>query len=113
MNITYRKGTIEDSFSVFQVFTKSIIDLGERTNVMAITGGNNPSVMNSLWERRRPVFEFLAQTSAHFWIAESDKEIVGYARSIEHDGLLDLTEFFVLRYQQSSPRWMSAPSIVI
>jgi hypothetical protein len=46
MNITYRKGTIEDSFSVFQVFTKSIIDLGERTNVMAITGGNNPSVMN-------------------------------------------------------------------
>jgi hypothetical protein len=102
MNINYRKGTIEDSFSVFQVFTKSIMDLGERTNVMAITGGNNPSVMNSLWERRRPVFEFLAQTSAHYWIAESDKEIVGYARSIEHGGLLDLTEFFVLPYQQST-----------
>jgi GNAT superfamily N-acetyltransferase len=102
MKITYRKGTIEDSFSVFQVFTRSIIDLGERTNVMAITGGNQPSVMNSLWERRRPMFEFLAQRSAHFWVAENDREIVGYARSIEYDGLLDLTEFFVLPTQQST-----------
>ena len=42
MTIAYRQGTIEDSFSVFQVFSKSIMDLGDRTNVMTITGGNNP-----------------------------------------------------------------------
>jgi GNAT superfamily N-acetyltransferase len=102
MTITYRQGTIEDSFSVFQVFTKSIIDLGDRTNVMAITGGNNPEVMKSLWESRGPLFRFLVQDCAHFWLAEWDGEIIGYARSIEHDGVLELTEFFVLPNQQSA-----------
>ena len=102
MTITYRKGTIEDSFSVFQVFTKAIVDLGERTNVMPITGGNDPEVLNSLWERRKSMFEFLAQDCAHFWVAEKDGEIIAYARSIEHGGLLELTEFFVLPSQQSA-----------
>jgi len=101
MTIIYRKGTIEDSYAVFQVFTRSIIDLGERTNVMAITGGNDPEVLKSLWQRRQPMFEFLARTAAEFWVVEKDGEIVGYARSIEHDGLMDLTEFFVLPNQQS------------
>ena len=102
MTITYRKGTISDSYAVFQVFTHSIIDLGERTNVMAITGGKDPEVLKSLWQRRQPLFDFLVQTSTQFWVAEKDGEIVGYARSIEHDGLMDLTEFFVSPDQQSS-----------
>ena len=102
MTITYRKATIEDSYAVFQVFSKSIIDLGERMNVMAITGGNNPEVMKSLWQIRKPVFDYLAETAAQFWVAEQDGEIIGYARSIEHDGLMDLTEFFVSPDQQSA-----------
>ena len=101
MTITYRKGTLEDSYSVYQVFTRSITDLGTRTNVMAITGGNDPLVMQSLWQRRKPLFEFLAQNAAQFWVAEKDGKIIGYARSIEHDGLIDLTEFFVDPSQQS------------
>jgi GNAT superfamily N-acetyltransferase len=102
MTITYRQGTIADSFAVFQVFTKAIVDLGERTNVMPITGGNDPQVLNSLWERRRSMFEFLAVDCAHFWVAENDGQVVAYARSIEHGGLLELTEFFVLPDQQSA-----------
>ena len=102
MTITYRKGTLADSYAVYQVFTRSIIDLGERTNVMAITGGNDPEVLKSLWQRRQPMFEFLAQTAAQFWVAEKDGEIIAYARSTEHDGLMDLTEFFVLPNQQSA-----------
>lgn len=102
MTITYRKGTLADSYAVYQVFTRSIIDLGERTNVMAITGGNDPEVLKSLWQRRQPMFEFLAQTAAQFWVAEKDGEIIAYARSTEHDGLIDLTEFFVSPDQQSA-----------
>ena len=101
MSIIYRKATAEDSYSVFQVFSKSIIDLGERTNVMAITGGNHPEVLQSLWQRRKFLFDFLAENAAQFWVAEQDGQIIGYARSIEHDGLMDLTEFFVLPDQQS------------
>ena len=101
MTITYRKGTVEDSYAVFQVFTQSIMDLGTRTNTMAITGGNDPAVLQSLWQRRQPMFEFLARGAAQFWVAERGDQIVGYARSMEHDGVMDLTEFFVLPNQQS------------
>jgi GNAT superfamily N-acetyltransferase len=102
MSITYRKGTTEDSHAVFQVFSRSILDLGERTNVMTITGGNHPEVLASLWGKRKFLFDYLAESAAHFWVAEHEGKIIGYARSIEHDGLIDLTEFFVLPGQQSA-----------
>lgn len=102
MTITYRTATIEDSLAVFQVFAKSILDYSERMNVMAITGGNDPEVLKSLWERRKSMFEFLAEDCAHFWVAENDAEIIAYARSIEHGGMLELTEFFVLPDKQSA-----------
>jgi hypothetical protein len=60
VTITYREATIEDSFSVFKVFLKSIMDYSERMNVQAITGGNDPEKLASIWESRRPLFDFLA-----------------------------------------------------
>jgi GNAT superfamily N-acetyltransferase len=101
MTITYREGTIEDSHAIFQVFVKTIMDYSERMNVMGITGGNDPEVLKSLWERRKTMFEFLARTASQFWVAEEDEEIVAYARTMEHDGLQELTEFFVSPLQQS------------
>lgn len=101
MSITYRAGTIEDSHAVFQVFVKTIMDYSERMNVMGITGGDDPEVLKSLWERRKGMFEFLAHTASEFWVAEQDGGIVAYARTMEHDGLQELTEFFVLPGQQS------------
>ena len=101
MSVSHRKGTVEDSYSVFQVFVKSIMDYGARMNVMGITGGNDPEVLQSLWMRRKPMFEYLAASAPHFWVAEQDGEIAGYARSIEHDGMIELTEFFVLPGRQS------------
>ena len=102
MTLIYRPGTIADSFAVFQVFLKSIMDYGNRMNVMAITGGNDPAKLDSLWESRRPLFDFLAEHASQFWLAERDGRVLGYARSIEHDGLQELTEFFVAPNQQSA-----------
>jgi len=48
MTLSYRAGTIEDSHPVFQVFVRTIMDYGARMNVMAITGGNDPEVIESL-----------------------------------------------------------------
>ncbi|NJC98321.1 MAG: GNAT family N-acetyltransferase [Anaerolineae bacterium] len=101
MAITYRIGTIADSEAVFQVFMKTIMDYGERMNVMAVTGGNDPEFLKSLWRKRKPLFEFLARDAAQFWVAEKGGRIIAYARSMEHDGLQELTEFFVLPDQQS------------
>ena len=102
MTVIYRKGTIEDSLPVFKVFLKSIMDYSERMNVMAITGGNDPEQLASIWERRKPLFEFMARSATQFWLAEKDGEILGYARAIEHDGHQELTEFFVDPDQQSA-----------
>lgn len=102
MTITYRTGTIEDSFQVFKVFLRSIMDYSERMNVMAITGGNDPEKLATIWEGRKQMFDFLARTSSQFWLAEKDGEILGYARTIEHDNHQELTEFFVSPDQQSA-----------
>jgi GNAT superfamily N-acetyltransferase len=102
MSITYREGTLEDSYDVFQIFVKTIMDYSERMNVMAITGGNDPEVIDSLWKKRRTMFEFLAKSAAQFWVAENDGEVIAYARSLAHDGLQELTEFFVSPQHQSA-----------
>jgi GNAT superfamily N-acetyltransferase len=102
MTIIYRKADIEDSYNVFKVFLRSITDYSERMNVQAITGGNDPAKLASIWESRKPLFDFLARDASQFWVAERDGEILGYARSIEHDGLQELTEFFVAPDQQSA-----------
>ncbi|MCL4272880.1 MAG: GNAT family N-acetyltransferase [Anaerolineales bacterium] len=101
MTITYRKADIAASYNVFKVFLRSIMDYSERMNVQAITGGNDPAKLASIWESRKPLFDFLARDASQFWVAERDGEILGYARTIEHDGLQELTEFFVSPNQQS------------
>ena len=101
MSITYRPGTENDTYAVFQVFLKSIMDLSERQGVVSITGGDKPEVIANLWERRKSLFDHMAKTAERFWVAELEGEIIGYARSILRDGHRELTEFFVVPGQQS------------
>ena len=100
--VTYRRGTIGDSRTVAGIFEAALLDLSERLNVTAITGGQDPEVRAKLWERRRPLFEHLAHTAHQFWLAEAGGEVVGYARSILRQGIWELTEFFVLPQRQSA-----------
>ncbi len=102
MEITYRPAGLADSRAAFEIFQRSILDLGQRLNVMAVTGGQDEAVLAGLWEERRPLYEHLARTAERFWLAEADGQPVGYARSILRDGVRELTEFFVLPGQQSA-----------
>lgn len=103
MSITYRKATHQDNFTAFSIFRKSLEDYGQRTGVMAITGGNDPEKLKHLWERRRLFWEHLTDSSDQYWLAEKDNgEAVGYARSILRDNHRELTEFFVLPESQSA-----------
>lgn len=102
MAITLRPGRLDDTTTAFGIFRDAVLELGSRLGVTTITGGDDPAVMASLWETRRPLFDHLARTGAHFWIAESDGEAIGYARSTLHDGVLELTELFVLPGAQSA-----------
>jgi GNAT superfamily N-acetyltransferase len=101
MPVNYRRGTPDDSYAAFQVFLASITDLSQRQGVVALTGGDDPAVLAELWERRKSLYDHLARTAEHFWVAESEDGMVGYARSIVREGHLELTEFFVHPGKQS------------
>ena len=102
MALTYRRAGPEDSRALFTIFVTAVHDLGRRLGVETFSGaGGAPPVADELWPERRPLFDHLARTAAHAWIAEEDGAAVGYARSIVRDGTLELTEFFVLPDRQS------------
>jgi GNAT superfamily N-acetyltransferase len=102
MALTFRPATLADSSTIFQIFEASIMDLSWRQGVMAVTGGSDPAVLESLWQRRGPHFEHLARTADQFWLAERDGQAVGYARSIRRGEVRELTDFFVLPTEQSA-----------
>jgi len=103
IEVNYRSGTPDDSRRVFEVFIESVADLDRRqgTDVEADDFWAKPEAVPAIWERRKPLFDYL-EDAAHFWLAERDGEVIGYARSTVEDGLLELTEFFVRPGRQSA-----------
>src|SRR5713101_6703593 len=95
---TFRRGTLDDSHTVYRIFERSLEDFSRRTNVQADQTAGDPEA----WERRRPLYEHLARTADQFCIAEEAGQPIGYARSILRDGTRELTEFFVLPASQSA-----------
>jgi GNAT superfamily N-acetyltransferase len=100
MHTTYRLGRPGDSYTVFRIFERTVSALAFQMGFVTAEQ-RDPESIQALWDLRRSMFQHLARTSAHFWLALQGDEVIGYARSILRDGLLDLTEFFVLPDQQS------------
>jgi hypothetical protein len=48
-------GGMEDSQDIFQIFIQTLMDYSQRMNVMGMTGGNDPDVIASLRQKRRPI----------------------------------------------------------
>lgn len=96
MEVTYRQGTAADSQTVFEIWIKALTELGERLGSQPISGGDDPEVMEAIWQRRGPLFDHLAETASQFWIAEVEGKPIGYARAIQRGDMHELTEFFVL-----------------
>ncbi len=96
----YRPGAAADSEICFDIFERTIDDLGRRTGGAANSTAGDPAA----WDIRRPLFDHLAATGDAWWIAEDEVsgEASGYARSILRDSVRELTEFFVLPETQSS-----------
>lgn len=90
-----RPGTADDSRACFAVFRHSLADLLERLGYRA--PGGPPPDLDGLWPQYETLFGHLAETSARWWVAEhpDDGRPLGYARSVQRGGTLELTEFFV------------------
>jgi GNAT superfamily N-acetyltransferase len=75
----------------------SVTDLGRRQ------GTPLEGSATDWWPSSEPLHRQLAHIAAEWWVAEEtgSGRLVGFARSIERDGLLELTEFFVRPDRQS------------
>ena len=96
--ITIRRGAPKDGKAAFRVLWESANDLARRIGADPI-----PGTVESSYSGMQMLFEHLAETAAEFWVAvDPSGELVAYARSIEHGGFFELTEFFVLPGRQSA-----------
>jgi GNAT superfamily N-acetyltransferase len=96
--IAIRRATAADTARVFDVFHASVADLSRRRGQAWDTD------RQTAWAVRGSLFEFLAEHHAEWWVAEDtiDSEIVGYARSVDREGLFELAECFVDPRHQSA-----------
>jgi GNAT superfamily N-acetyltransferase len=101
-DLTFRPGNVADSYAVFEVFEESLADLSRRLGSKSGTSWHDPVALAQMWEERRSLYEYLARTAEHFWVAERAGKIVGFARSVLQDGIRELTELFVVPGEQSS-----------
>jgi GNAT superfamily N-acetyltransferase len=90
-----RRGTADDLLDTFRVFHDAVRSLGATLGVSAFSAAHDAPSLEDILAPRRPLFEHLTEHAAEFWVAEEERGVVGYARSILRDDVLQLTEFFV------------------
>jgi GNAT superfamily N-acetyltransferase len=95
--LVFRRGTPDDSRRTFDITMAAISDLFARQNRAL------PFDTDAFWGALEPYLSHLAAHAAEWWVAEdtSDGSLVGHARSVERDGLFELSELFVKPSAQS------------
>jgi GNAT superfamily N-acetyltransferase len=95
---TIRRATPDDVEACHEIMWTSVTDFGARN------GTPLQGTAAEWWASGQPLQRFLAARAAEWWVAEDPDggTLLGYGRSIERGGLLELTEFFVLPTRQSA-----------
>lgn len=93
-SVTFRRATPDDDPATFSVFRRSLWDYLRRNGLLEPDDPAEAPV-ESAWPRWIGMYGHLRDTAAEHWVAEGRDGVIGYARSIERDGLVELTEFFV------------------
>lgn len=94
-DLVIRPGTLEDSYATFLILEEALTNLLRQFGIPRETPWDAPERLARMWAFRQRLLEHLTHTAFQFWIAERDGKPIGYARSTLHDGVLELTEFFV------------------
>lgn len=93
--ITYELGSIDDNYAAFLLFEEALADLVSRFGFAGTTSWEDADKLAGMWQKRRPLYEHISQTSDQFWLAKQNGKIVGFSRAIRRDGGQELTELFV------------------
>jgi GNAT superfamily N-acetyltransferase len=97
-DLVLRRGTRDDTRPAFDLSMAAMRDLFARQNHPW------PLDPDVFWRALQPYLSHLAAHAAEWWVAEdpSDGSLVGPARSVERDGLFELSELFVKPDLQSA-----------
>jgi GNAT superfamily N-acetyltransferase len=94
-DFSLRRAVSEDIPAAYGVFRRSIFDYLFRIGMVDEETAKNPPIADA-WQRQARWIEHLWSTSAENWVAEDPAgRVIGWAMSIERDGHLELTHFFV------------------
>lgn len=93
-----RRGTAADVRAAFDVSMLAVKDLFVR---QGIEWSLEPE---SFWKVLEPYLVHLSRHAAEWWVAEdrATGELIGYSRSVQRDGLFELSELFVRPDRQSA-----------
>src|SRR5262245_51109683 len=94
-DIIYRPATTDDIGPAYAVFRRSIFDYLFRLGMVDEATAKDPPIEAS-WKRQSAWIEHFWRSAAENWIAvDATGSVVGWAMSVERDGHLELTHFFV------------------
>ncbi len=95
MTTVIRPGTKEDLFGAFAVFQFALHGLQQSMGQASPDDKPTPEYLSSAFEYFRMFTEHFAQTADAFWVAEDEGEIIGFSRSMNREGIRQLSELFV------------------
>lgn len=91
----FRRSVPDDLPAAYRVFRRSLFDYLHRIGMVDAATAADPPI-ESGWASQQGWMRHLSATAAEDWVAQdADGSIVGWAQSVERDGLLELTLFFV------------------
>ena len=100
---TFRPGTIADSYAVFCIFEETLADLVRRFGAKGPMSWDDPAALARMWQQRQPLYEHLARSAEHFWVALQGREVIGFSRSILRGEVRQLTGTSLVH--ERSPVW--------
>ena len=93
--IRIREGTAADSYAAFMLFEETLFDLQVRMGQQPEVRYDDAEKLAAMWDLRKRLYDHQLVRADRFWLAEQDGAIIGLARSVPHNGVRELTEFFV------------------
>ncbi|MEA2457779.1 MAG: hypothetical protein QOC95_751 [Thermoleophilaceae bacterium] len=95
--LSFRDGTASDLETTFTLSARAIHESALHQGVKPPGAELSEEELRRDWVRQRSFVEFIASQPGMYVIAEDDRGVVGYARTVRFDGMEQLTELTVMR----------------
>jgi GNAT superfamily N-acetyltransferase len=97
MAIRYRQFALAEVEKAGKIFAATYNDLLLQRGLKPYLEPSDPDAWVKAWSwHRKSLFEHLTLTGYASWFVEDGDRILGYARSVERQGVLQLADYFVL-----------------